>query len=276
MSESAGPRLPLLSDPELPGITVRWLGQSGVVVRSRETTVVIDPYLTDSVGKEFGPALHRLVPVPVLPRALVPVTAVVVTHEHLDHFDPDTLAPMAAANPSCAFYCPRWLCERLSAVVGREAHALGEAEWHSVGPSFAIRAIPAAHPTVERDPAGALVRMGVAIEAGGQLLVHVGDTSPNEDAVRAVRAIGTPALAMLPVNERNHYRERAGILGNMSLQEAFQFAAELRARILAPIHWDMFGPNSVHESEIALHAELYPAPFSVCALQRFSAQDVPA
>jgi L-ascorbate 6-phosphate lactonase len=264
------PRLDQLSDSDLPGTLVRWLGQSGVVVTSGDTTVVIDPYLTDSVGDQFGSELRRLVPIPVPPPLLAPVTAVVVTHEHLDHLDPGTLAPMAAANPSCTFYCPRWLSGRLEAIVGRPVRPLNEGEWQSLGGPIAIQAIPAAHPVVERDHDGALVRVGVAIDVGGQLLIHAGDTSPSEEAVAAVRALGEPAIAMLPVNERNYYRERAGILGNMSLNEAFHFAAELKARILVPIHWDMFGPNAVPESEIALHADLHPAPFTVRALQRFT------
>jgi L-ascorbate 6-phosphate lactonase len=269
------PRLSQLDDADLPGTYVRWLGQSGVVIRTGDTTVVVDPYLTDSVGDQFGPELRRLVPVPVPPELLAPVTAVVVTHEHLDHLDPGTLAPIAAANPACTFYCPNWLCGRLSQVIGRKAQALIEGRWQPLGASISIQAIPAAHPVVERDADGALMRVGVVIDTGEHLLVHAGDTSPNEAAVEAVRAIGVPTLAMLPVNERNYYRERAGILGNMSLPEAFQFATELGARILAPIHWDMFGPNAVHESEIALHADLQPAPFVVRALRRFTPAPTP-
>jgi L-ascorbate metabolism protein UlaG (beta-lactamase superfamily) len=64
---------------------------------------------------------------------------------------------------------------------------------------------------------------------------------------------------MLPVNERNYYRDRAGIIGNMSVREAFAFAEEIGVDTVIPIHWDLFGPNSVLPDEIILvHRHLSP------------------
>ena len=45
----------------------------------------------------------------------------------------------------------------------------------------------------------------------------------------------------------------------MSVREAFQYAEEIGARTVIPIHWDMFEPNSVLPEEIELlYAKLQP------------------
>ena len=59
-------------------------------------------------------------------------------------------------------------------------------------------------------------------------------------------------VAFIPVNEQNYFRARRGIIGNMSVREAFQFAEEIGARSVVPTHWDMFAANQVYQEEIEL------------------------
>ena len=72
------------------------------------------------------------------------------------------------------------------------------------------------------------------------------------EVISAVKAYGKIDMAFLPVNERNYYRERRGIVGNMSVREAFHFAEEIGASALVPTHWDMFAANCVFKEEIEL------------------------
>jgi L-ascorbate metabolism protein UlaG (beta-lactamase superfamily) len=78
---------------------------------------------------------------------------------------------------------------------------------------------------------------------------------PHEEIVAAVKEAGAPDVAFLPCNERNVYRDRAGIVGNMSVREMLAFAGELQAKSVVALHWDMFRPNSVLPEEIMLVAE---------------------
>src|SRR5690606_29110189 len=64
---------------------------AGYVVRSADMTVVIDPYLSDSAAKGT-PELARLYPVPINPAELR-ADVYIVTHDHLDHLDPETIRP---------------------------------------------------------------------------------------------------------------------------------------------------------------------------------------
>ncbi len=68
-------------------------------------------------------------------------------------------------------------------------------------------------------------------------------------------------LALLPVNERNVFRDRQCIVGNMTLREAFQMATDLGVKTLVPTHWDLFAPNGVDRREIEFHYALSPRAF---------------
>ncbi|MNL04093.1 hypothetical protein D3C87_1246520 [compost metagenome] len=78
-----------------------------------------------------------------------------------------------------------------------------------------------------------------------------------------MKALGRIDVAILPVNERNFFKERQGIIGNMSIREAFGLAEEIGAKHVLPMHWDMFAPNSVFEEEIRLVYELLNPPFEM-------------
>jgi L-ascorbate metabolism protein UlaG (beta-lactamase superfamily) len=49
----------------------------------------------------------------------------------------------------------------------------------------------------------------------------------------------------------------------MSIREAFHLAQCIGTRVVVPMHWDMFGPNSTHRREIELMTELLAPPFDV-------------
>ena len=57
-------------------------------------------------------------------------------------------------------------------------------------------------------------------------------------------------IAILPVNEDNFFRRKRGIIGNMSIREAFGLADLLNFKNVIPVHWDMFEFNSTLPEEI--------------------------
>lgn len=69
-------------------MTVRFLGQSGYVLKTENTEIIIDPYLSDSVNRVAN--RPRTLPLPMKPED-ISCDAVICTHNHLDHLDPDTV-----------------------------------------------------------------------------------------------------------------------------------------------------------------------------------------
>ena len=68
---------------------IRFLGQSGYVLKTGSSEIIIDPYLSDSVNRVAG--RPRLLPIPINPSG-ISCNAVICTHDHLDHLDPDTVS----------------------------------------------------------------------------------------------------------------------------------------------------------------------------------------
>jgi L-ascorbate metabolism protein UlaG (beta-lactamase superfamily) len=237
------------------------LGQSGVRMAFTDTVVYIDPYLTDRVADLHGPELARLLPAPVSPEAVRDARWVLVTHEHDDHADPATLGPIASASPEARFVCPAPVVEILtSAGVPRDRIAIAEERWIALSGRVSLRAVPAAHLALERGADDRATRVGYLLEADGHRVYHAGDTMPHPEIVAAL-ADRPVDYALLPVNERNYYRDARGIVGNMSVREALQMAVEIRASALIPVHWDLFAANSTPKAEIELlHRLLQPGP----------------
>lgn len=67
---------------------IKPLGQSGYVLKTENSKIIIDPYLSDSVNRVAG--RPRLLPIPINPSD-ISCDAVICTHDHLDHLDPDTV-----------------------------------------------------------------------------------------------------------------------------------------------------------------------------------------
>ena len=83
-----------------------WLGQSGFLVRTGDTVLLADPYLSDSCVKLKSKLDHtRGTPIVREPSKLN-VDFYLITHCHADHFDPETIVPVMENNPSCRFFCP--------------------------------------------------------------------------------------------------------------------------------------------------------------------------
>ena len=68
---------------------VIWLGQAGLLIETNNTKIMVDPYLSDSV-KKINPLNYRRVAVDEDFFKIRP-DIIVLTHDHLDHTDPETL-----------------------------------------------------------------------------------------------------------------------------------------------------------------------------------------
>ena len=245
-------------------VPVRMLGQSGCRLAFGSTTVYVDPYLSDSVRELDAPDLTRQVPIAIAPACVTDADVVLITHEHIDHCDPHTLPALCKASPRARFIGPRCVLDILAGW-GVEAGRLilAEERWIPVSADLRVHAVPAAHPTIDRDEEGRLRYVGFIVEYQGVRTYLAGDTSVQQEIIDAIRAIGDIHTAFLPVNEHNFFRGRRGIIGNMSVREAFLLATETGVRQVVAVHWDMFEVNSVYPEEIRLLHTLMAPPFDL-------------
>ena len=78
---------------------VTWLGQAGLLVKAGGLVIMIDPYLSNSVGKPRHTPIDESV-FAVKPHVMV------FTHDHLDHYDPDTVPRFLGEGSDCTVLAP--------------------------------------------------------------------------------------------------------------------------------------------------------------------------
>ena len=232
-------------------IQIEHLGQTGLKIKLGSLTVLVDPYLSNSVEKLDSPDLKRQVPIPYEPHELTDIDWVLITHEHMDHCDPHTLPILAEASPKARFMGPLAVRKQL-ADWGISEERIQEAspEACALGNNLQVRSIPAAHPKLRVDHENQPHTVGYLFQYNNKTLYLAGDTSICDQLINELKKINPIDLALLPVNEDNYFRWRRGIVGNMSIREAFGLAAEVGIKAVAPVHWDMFTINSTNPEEI--------------------------
>lgn len=248
--------------PAAPTLTVpvRMLGQSGCRIDFAGTIVYLDPYLSHSVQLLDAPDLERLLPIAIAADRVDDADWVLLTHEHIDHCDPHTLPALAEASPSARFMGPPTVLAQLAAwgIAGDRLQPARES-WQPLAEALRVHAVPAAHPDLERDAAGNSRYVGYVLEFNERRLYLAGDTGLCQAVIDPLLALRPLATAMLPVNEQNFFRAQRGIIGNMSVREAYGLAEVLGVETLVPVHWDMFAINSVSPAEMqAVFAHLQP------------------
>lgn len=241
-------------------IPIKLLGQSGCRLDFLTTVIYVDPYLSNSV-KEFDSSdLERLVPIQIEPKKVFDADVVLITHEHIDHCDPQTLPQLAIASPNAIFMGPAPVIAILKSWGILPSRLILASEgWIELSPDLQVHAIPAAHPEIKRDENGNLSAVGYLLKFAGKNIYLAGDTSVRQEVIDALNVIGPVHTAFLPVNEQNFFRGRRGIIGNMTVREAFQFAQEVEAKQVVAVHWDMFAINAAYPEEISIiHQRMKP------------------
>jgi len=254
------------------------LGQVGFRLSFGQIIVYIDPYLSNSVQQLDNDAV-RMMPVPIVPDEVQDADYVFITHEHADHCDAQTLLPLSKASPNCQFICPNSVSKTLidwgisenrimratpanklkylTTLFSRKARTVSPIQLKDL----TVHIVPSAHPSIEIDATGDWRYVGYVFEWQGKRLYHAGDTGVAQEIIDRLRKIGKIEVAFLPVNEQNFYRARRGIVGNMSIREAFQMAIDIGVETLVPTHWDMFAANQVYREEIELLYQKMNPPF---------------
>ena len=244
-----------LRAPRTTGVTLYWLGQAGFVVDACGYRVLIDPYLSDTLATKYAetPYPHeRMMAAPLSVGDLGRVDLVLVTHHHTDHMDPGTLAPLAQLHPELTFVVPRAALaqarERIGVAEDR-IRPLDAGDTIEPLPGVLVRAVRAAHETLERDEAGHHRFLGYGLSVDGVTLLHSGDTIPFEGQREEIAGVGAD-LALLPVNGRSDELRQAGFAGNLTIDEAIALCRACGIGALIAHHYGMFAFNSADAGAI--------------------------
>jgi len=245
---------------EMTKTALQLLGQSGCRLEYNDTVIYMDPYLSNSVQELDSPDLERLTPIPVQPEEIIDADWVLITHVHIDHCDPHTLPKISKYSPNCRFIgTPPVLSKLLEWGISANRCQIATENWFDIDSKIKVISVPAAHPEIERDKNGNLMCVGYILELDRNRIYLAGDTSVKEEIIETLKSLTPINNALLPVNEHNFFRGRRGIIGNMSVRDAFLLADEIGIKTVIPVHWDMFAVNSVSPDEIqAIYEQMKP------------------
>ena len=224
------------------GVSLWWLGQSGVLVHYDGVCIAIDPYLSDSLTHKYATTAKphvRMTARVVDPALLAMVSVVTSSHNHTDHLDAETIGPMRQANPALAVLCSAANVDFAQQRLGMMPTGLVLGTPYTHGP-FVIHAVPAAHNQREQDDAGHERYIGIVVEVGGVTIYHSGDTLRYDGMAELLRR-WVIDVAVLPINGNDPSR---GVAGNLDGAEAAQLAHDIGARLVVPCHYDMFAFNT--------------------------------
>jgi L-ascorbate metabolism protein UlaG (beta-lactamase superfamily) len=220
-----------------------WLGQSGFLIAHAGRHIVVDPYLSDALTAKYaGTATphDRMTERVLAPERLDFVDAVLASHQHGDHLDGDTLAPLLRASPHAVLVAPaahRELALERAGVDAARVLDLDDGDTVEVR-GVRIDGVPAAHEAIELDERGRMLALGFVLSAGECRIYHAGDTVPYPGQAERV---GPVDVALLPINGRTGI---PGVPGNLDGTEAAALASVLPARVAVPCHYEMFAFNT--------------------------------
>lgn len=199
---------------------VTWIGQAGLLFEGTQLKVLVDPYLSDACG-EKNPKSHRRIPVDPTFLDCKP-DVIVLTHDHLDHTDEQTLAHYLKEDSGTLVLASPGAWEHVRSFGGNNNYvrfARG-VEWtHPSGVRFS--AVGAEH----SDP----FAIGVLITEGETTYYVTGDTLYSRAIAKELPdRIDT---VFLPINGKGN---------NMNATDAARFADRIGARHAVPLHYGMF------------------------------------
>jgi len=196
-----------------------WLGQAGLLFEKGDFKIMIDPYLSNSV-EEVNPRNYRRVPVDESFLAVKP-DVMIFTHNHLDHYDPETVKHFVKEDSNTLVLAPKSVWDSVRKIGGNNNYVLfnRHTSWSENGIRFT--AVKAEHSDI--------TPIGVIIEDDAKKYYITGDTLYNEEIFEDIPK-DIYAL-FLPIN---------GVGNNMNMTDALRFAKRINAPKTVPIHIGMF------------------------------------
>ena len=198
---------------------VTWIGQAGLLFEKDDCKIMIDPYLSDSV-KFINPKNYRRVPVLDSLFDIKP-DVIIFTHNHLDHYDPETVQRFVNMETNVTVLAPTSVWERVKKTGGNNNYVLFNRRTQWTQNNIKFTAIKAEHSDVSS--------IGVLIDDFEMKYYVTGDTLYNSDIFFDLpKEID---FIFIPVN---------GVGNNMNNEDALRFAKQYNAKKSIPIHFGMF------------------------------------
>ena len=227
---------------------VTWLAHSGLCFENDRLTVLVDPYLSDSLAEKCERMKRRL-PVDTGALELSP-DVILITHSHPDHLDIATLDRfLKRSDKEITVLANGTAYEKLVSL--GYSHNLVLLSPHSVWSENGVTfyAVKAEHS--ERDA------VGFILDDAEKTYYVSGDTLYNFDVIDDCLDLVEDGVdyAFLPINGKHN---------NMNAKDAADFAYEIGAKTAVPVHYGLF--DDVDPEDFDFDDKLVLTPFETVEL----------
>jgi L-ascorbate metabolism protein UlaG (beta-lactamase superfamily) len=219
------------------GLHLTWYGHASTLVEIDGARILLDPVWSDrcSPSRHVGPKRLHAVPVPLT--GIGPIDAVVISHDHYDHLDMDSVKEIADLWPEARFVVPLGVGAHLEKW-GVPAERTDELDWHEDTKVAGVRlvATPAQHFSgrgLSRD--GTLWASWVLEGETGKVF-YSGDTDYFIGFAQVGERYGPFDIALVQVGA---YDDGWPTI-HMTPEHGVEAAADVRAPVMVPVHWATF------------------------------------
>ncbi|MFC5719394.1 MBL fold metallo-hydrolase [Streptomyces gamaensis] len=245
-----------LARPAASGLRLTWLGHSSVLAEIDGRRVLFDPVWSRRCSPFAFAGPRRLHRVPLPLAEVVPVDAVVVSHDHYDHLDMPTVR--ALARTGTLFVVPLGVGAHLEHW-GVPAHRVTELDWHesTTAAGLTLTATPARHFCGRALRNSQHTLWASWVVAGPEhRIFHSGDTGYFPGFAGLGRRYGPFDATMVQVGAYSEFWPDV----HMTPEEGMRAHVELRGALMMPIHWGTF--------VLAPHPWAEPAEGTLAAARR--------
>lgn len=191
------------------------LGQAGLLFDDGTAKILIDPWFTDSAFEASG--VHRKKEAPAWVWDIKP-DIILITHCHIDHYDPETFEHYVNQNTAVTVLSPRSVWEKARLTGGGNNFVLV-----SPGVVWTQKGVTVVTEYAKHSDDYAV---GYTVTMDGKRLYVTGDTLYD----LRLSATGPVDYVFLPVNGRGN---------NMNAADAAKLAKDVGAKHAVPVHYGM-------------------------------------
>lgn len=225
---------------------VNWLGHAAILLQKNGKYILTDPMLSQRASPFSFLGPQRYSPSPIAAEDLPELVAVIISHDHYDHLDYETITKIK--DKTQFFYVPLGVAASLE-YWGVSPEKIKEFTWYDSfqqSDSIKITATPARHFSGRLFSQNNTFWASWVIEWGDSKIYFGGDTGIFDRFAEIDEKLGPFDIAFMPIGAYNQAWHDI----HMDPAEAVDAFQQMRAAKLYPIHWGTF--------DLALHSWYEP------------------